>query len=361
MGAPDAAPHLLPEHQGHDLYPTVWLLDPFGTFTTAAGIATTTALLAFGHLPPVAIIGVGPREVDLATITAQRMLDLTPSPTALPHVAAAAPLGTGGAQVVLDLLVEELAPRLESRYPLDPSRRTVAGWSLGGLFSCYALMQRPDHFQQALAVSPSLWWNDGELIDSPTNLAGRRIYLAAGEHERDHTQAWPAVPEAMLPLVEAYPINMVEDVQHFSVSAGKAGADVRTDILAGEHHVTVWAAAFTRGLVHLFRTDPMRLTAVRSTVSMLVLLTAACGTTVPQHSGNQAASDGLGNQISPGVSGNSGGSAAASDSPAAGAAGPAERTGSPTAIPSTGQARLPPQMARQARLLAHRSSIPAPL
>ena len=254
-------PHLLPEHpgltgpqgEGRGLYRTVWLLDPFGTFTTAAGIATTTTLLAFGHLPPVAIIGVGPREVDLATATAQRFLDLTPTPSTLPHVAATAPLGTGGAQVLLDLLVDELAPRLEARFPLDPSHRTIAGWSLGGLFSCHALMQRPDHFRQALAVSPSLWWNDGELVHSAADLAGRRLYLAAGEHERHHREAWPPVPEAALPFVDAHPIDMVDDLQRFAGSARRSGADVHTDILAGEHHITTWAAAFTRGLVHLFK------------------------------------------------------------------------------------------------------------
>jgi len=254
-------PHLLPQHpgpmgpliEGQDLYPTVWLLDPFGTFTTAAGIATTTTLLALGHLRPLAIIGVGPREFDLATATAQRLLDLTPTPTRLPHVTASAPLGTGGAQVLLDLLVQELAPRLEARFPLDPTNRTIAGWSLGGLFSCHALLQCPQHFHQALAVSPSLWWNDGELIHSPADLTGTRMYLAAGEHERPGREAWPPVPEALLPIVDAYPIDMVEDLQRFAESARKAGADVRTDVLAGEHHITTWAAAFARGLVHLFK------------------------------------------------------------------------------------------------------------
>jgi predicted alpha/beta superfamily hydrolase len=251
-------PHLLPQHPQSagprsDLYPTVWLLDPFGTFTTAAGIATTTTLLALGHLRPVAIIGVGPRGTDLGAVTAQRMLDLTPTPSVLPHVTATAPLGTGGAQVVLDLLVQELAPRLEARFPFDPADRTIAGWSLGGLFSCHALMQCPEHFHQVLAVSPSLWWNDGELIDSPSDLTGKRMYLAAGEHERPGRQGWPLVPEEAAHVVEAYPIDMVDDLERFSVNARKAGADVRTEVLAGEQHITIWGAAFTRGLVHLFK------------------------------------------------------------------------------------------------------------
>lgn len=251
-------PHLLSQHpgphsEGDDLYPSLWLLDPFGTFTTAAGIATTTMLLAGGHLQPVAIIGVGPRQIDLATATAQRLLDLTPTASVLPHITATAPLGTGGAKVLLDLLVHELAPRLEARFPLDPSRRTISGWSLGGLFACHALMQHPQHFHQALAVSPSLWWNDGELIDSPTDLSGKKIYLAVGEHESNHRQAWPPVPEAALTVIDSHPIDMVEDLQRFAESARQAGADVHTDVLAGEHHITTWAAAFTRGLVHLFK------------------------------------------------------------------------------------------------------------
>ena len=54
----------------------------------------------------------------------------------------------------LAALEAEVLPFVESRYRTAPSR-LLAGHSLGGLFTTYALVNRPDLFNGYIALSPS--------------------------------------------------------------------------------------------------------------------------------------------------------------------------------------------------------------
>ncbi|MEU5778997.1 enterochelin esterase [Streptomyces venezuelae] len=60
-------------------------------------------------------------------------------------------------------LADEVLPWAAGRLSLAPrpARTAVAGQSLGGLTSLYAVLRRPDRFGAALAQSPSLWWRPG--------------------------------------------------------------------------------------------------------------------------------------------------------------------------------------------------------
>ncbi|WP_138754490.1 alpha/beta hydrolase [Paenibacillus sinopodophylli] len=71
---------------------------------------------------------------------------------------------TGGADFFLTFLEEELLPFIQSRYPVDVTRQSLFGHSLGGLFSLYALFNRPSPFRTFIAGSPSIYWNDYDLL-----------------------------------------------------------------------------------------------------------------------------------------------------------------------------------------------------
>ncbi|MFK3795684.1 MULTISPECIES: alpha/beta hydrolase [unclassified Pseudomonas] len=58
----------------------------------------------------------------------------------------------------LDLLQTTIKPEVQSHYPVDPTRQTLWGHSFGGLFTLYALLQKPDLFQTWIAASASLWY-----------------------------------------------------------------------------------------------------------------------------------------------------------------------------------------------------------
>ncbi|MDQ2788940.1 MAG: alpha/beta hydrolase-fold protein [Actinomycetota bacterium] len=237
-------------------WPALYLLDAPITFVIAAQTAQTTMAFSLGQLQPIAVVGIGPATDDLRRIDAHRIRNLTPTTFVPPHLEARANHGTGGADGMLDLIVNEIAPYLESQHPLDPAGRGLGGISLGGLVTCWALLTRPTSFRRFLAVSPSLYW-DGHLLLDEHRLPGvpapdTEVYLAVGEHEEDPAYGWPVVPPEMLEVMSD--IKMVSETISLADRLRRAGTHVRTDIIPDENHATIWPAAATRGLVHLYAT-----------------------------------------------------------------------------------------------------------
>ena len=70
----------------------------------------------------------------------------------------AEPFG-GQASGFLDELLNQIIPDVESSLPCPPVWRGIAGYSLAGLFSLWALWQT-DAFDRAASASGSLWFPD---------------------------------------------------------------------------------------------------------------------------------------------------------------------------------------------------------
>lgn len=67
----------------------------------------------------------------------------------------------GGAFAFMDLIERRIKPDVQRRANIDPTRQSLWGHSLGGLFVLSTLYTRPGAFQQYVAASPSLWWSQG--------------------------------------------------------------------------------------------------------------------------------------------------------------------------------------------------------
>jgi pimeloyl-ACP methyl ester carboxylesterase len=76
---------------------------------------------------------------------------------------------SGGAAAYLEHVEKELRPFIDAN--LRTSGSVLAGWSLGGLFTFYTFLEKPELFAAYIAISPSLWWNNQE----PLGWAGDRI------------------------------------------------------------------------------------------------------------------------------------------------------------------------------------------
>lgn len=94
--------------------------------------------------------------------------------------------GGQGAQYV-DFIVETLKPHIDQNYRTRPEREftAVAGSSLGGLVSMYAIMAHPTVFGKAGVLSPSFWFSEQayaqvEAVSKDKNV---RIYLMGGANE----------------------------------------------------------------------------------------------------------------------------------------------------------------------------------
>jgi predicted alpha/beta superfamily hydrolase len=156
-------------------YPVLYLLDGAldQDFHHIAGLAQLASLSwTFG---PFIVVGVQ---------TKGRTSELTPTATD-PRYLAAFP-ESGGAERFRRFLQEEVIPFIEQRLRAGP-RRALMGESLAGLFVVDTLLRQPELFQDFVAISPSLWWDDRRFVRSaaaqldPQRLRGRRLYLAVAD------------------------------------------------------------------------------------------------------------------------------------------------------------------------------------
>lgn len=98
--------------------------------------------------------------------------------------------GRGG--LTMDWLVNSFKPAVDRSYPTLPDRNHtfIAGSSMGGLMSLYAVCAFPDIFSRAAALSPSLGFGAGTL-EKMVRESGIRedtvIYMDIGQAEMD----WP--------------------------------------------------------------------------------------------------------------------------------------------------------------------------
>lgn len=124
-------------------------------------VHTVDSLIALGAIRAVIVVGVPNTE---------RRRDLT-APTRVAKDSAIAP-HVGGSAAFRRFLRDELIPAIDTRYRTT-SERSLVGESLAGLFTVETFLREPALFDHYVAFDPSLWWNQGALVDSaPALLAG---------------------------------------------------------------------------------------------------------------------------------------------------------------------------------------------
>lgn len=160
-------------------YPVVYMHDGQNLFdptTSYAGHWELAATLAYHALEGLEAIVVG-----IPNMGRRRRYEYSPFHDPL-H-------GGGGGDRYLRFLCETLKPRIDAAFPTrrDPPSTAVAGSSLGGLISLYALFRRPETFGVAGALSPALWFAGGAIFDylrrAPAPVG--RIYMDIGTAEGD--------------------------------------------------------------------------------------------------------------------------------------------------------------------------------
>jgi predicted alpha/beta superfamily hydrolase len=129
----------------------------------------------------------------------QRRRDLT-GPTRNEDDKKIAPL-VGGSESFRKFIREELMPEVRRRYRTT-TEAAIVGESLAGLFVLETFLLEPDLFDTYVAVDPSLWWNDEELVRA----AGARLrdrpglqktlYLASSGESRS-ADAFARLAEAL--------------------------------------------------------------------------------------------------------------------------------------------------------------------
>jgi len=135
-------------------YPVLYLLDGLGNIKHQVG--TMELLTESGIIPPMIIVAIE---------SLNRSRDLTPSKAGgdvYGGVSGAGIPQSGGAPKFLDFMEKELMPYVETNFRTHPFR-LLEGHSFGGLFTTFAMMERPSLFDTYIVQSPALWWNKEEM------------------------------------------------------------------------------------------------------------------------------------------------------------------------------------------------------
>lgn len=145
----------------------------------------------------------------------------------------------------LDFVMHTVKPLVDAQFPTLPDRghTGIAGSSMGGLISLYAFFRHSEIFGFAAALSPSLWFANGALLDLvarsprvPGEGAGR-LYLDVGMREGEQTVALARRLRDLL-LTQGF-----EPSRDFRWVEDKDGV----------HHESAWGRRFREALPFLLR------------------------------------------------------------------------------------------------------------
>lgn len=224
-------------------FPVLYLLDANATFAT---VTETARLLQFSNqIAPILIVGIAVSAKQPSDNMRFRNSVYTPTSNEKSDAelskALKGEVHTGEAPRFLRSLKEEILPFVESNYRTSADRG-LAGFSLSGLFTGYALLNSPETFQRYLLVSPSLWWGEGSLLKQAAQLGkdgpqkGRNIFIAYGsEEEKDIVESSQEMARAL---------------------RNHAGIQVDLRTAEGENHFSGLAANYSRGLRSLYTRRP---------------------------------------------------------------------------------------------------------
>lgn len=141
----------------------------------------------------------------------------------------------------LDFVIHTVKPLIDGRFPTLPDRSHtgIAGSSMGGLISLFAFFQYPETFGFVAALSPSVWFAEGallELVSRAPRVPGR-LYVDIGTREGERSVALARRLRDLL-LAKGY------DARH----------DFRwVEDEEGVHHESAWGPRFREALPFLLR------------------------------------------------------------------------------------------------------------
>lgn len=183
-------------------YPVIYVLDGNLLFGTAMETVRNLsgAGLGVGEIPMAFTVAIGYKDAtNLLSTFHKRWRDYTPNVGGVAEkmtklMGGPSDIAGGGAPNFLKFLNKELKPLMESKYNVDPNDATIAGLSLGGLFSSWTLLNQPDSFQRYIIMSPSIWWNSEEVWEWESRFAknnndiNAKVFVTAGSLETIEVQ-----------------------------------------------------------------------------------------------------------------------------------------------------------------------------
>jgi predicted alpha/beta superfamily hydrolase len=218
-------------------YPVIYLLDGSADedFIHIVGLVQFNSFEWVSRVPKSIVVGIA---------TVDRRRDYT-FPTRIAEDRKAYP--TAGHSEKFTLFLEkELQPFIQSKYKTNNSN-TIIGQSLGGLLATEILFTKPRLFNTYIIISPSLWWDNGSLLNQePLILSGRfdqptEIYIGVGKEGLTPTR---------IPRVMEVDANLLSEKIKTSKSKH---LHTSFDYLPQENHATIMHQAVSNAFKLMYK------------------------------------------------------------------------------------------------------------
>ncbi|MEO8448570.1 MAG: alpha/beta hydrolase-fold protein [Gemmatimonadota bacterium] len=209
-----------PEYSAHPTagFPVLYMPDGGVAEDFPHVVTTIDSLIRLERIPPLLVVGIENTE---------RRRDMT-GPTTVGTDSAIA-RRVGGSAAFRGFIRDELMPEVRKRYHTT-EETSIVGESLAGLFVVETFLLEPTVFRRYIALSPSLWWNHGALLqsldrrlDAQTGLH-RTIYLTAATEPGigAETASLAAALEARAPADLTWFYEPRPDLAHGTIFLGVA-------------------------------------------------------------------------------------------------------------------------------------------
>lgn len=159
---------------GSNRYPVLFLLDAEWHFNIATADVELLSECSYINPHPV------PQLIVVGIVSNDRNRDYTP--TSCPEFRGMRFPTSGRSESFHRFLIDELLPSIDEAYRTHPYR-ILSGWSLGGLFVIDTFTGGTPEFNDYLAISPSLWWDDGLILK---------------QYSADRAKAGPSEPKKLI-------------------------------------------------------------------------------------------------------------------------------------------------------------------
>jgi uncharacterized protein len=233
-------------------YPVVYVTDGYWNFVKTCSMGSS--LWYDQIVPEYIVVGIG-YAGDNVDYGRERCYELSPTVQTYGKDAANH-YRMGGSRAFLTAIKGEIIPFVERTTQADPSFRVLAGSSLGGLFSLYAMYEEPGLFQGVIAASPAVPWDNFWIFRRASELRNKAI----GDDGRGTycvpTRLFMSVGDAEWPDF----VGSIKAFDQIVKSSDYADFSYEFRIIEGERHGGSCLEAFQRGIRFVFK--PMMPSAV---------------------------------------------------------------------------------------------------
>ena len=217
-------------------YPVVYLLDG----SADEDFIHVVGLYQFNNFPWINRV---PKSIIVGIANIDRKRDFTFATTIAADIKRYP--SSGKSERFINFIEKELQPYIQNKYKTTSSK-TIIGQSLAGLLATEILFKKPTLFNKYIILSPSLWWDNGSLLNLKPELLQKNftqqtgIYIGVGKE---------GLGPGDIPHVMEVDANLLAEKLK---STASKNVNIYFDYLPQEDHATITHQAVFNALRLLF-------------------------------------------------------------------------------------------------------------